>query len=181
MNLRNILSLLSILFLPVLLFGQSAPVYESNQLFIRFEDGKGERYGFAEGEKKQFVHPVWKRLVKKLKVRSVENPFFLDHPDLQNTYVLKSKKDIPARVLKALNLHPDIRYAERIPLYQTLYTPNDPSFSQQWHHQKIRSEDAWDLTQGSSDVVIAIIDDAVITNHVDLENFRERLKGVARR
>lgn len=46
-------------------------------------------------------------------------------------------------------------------------TPNDPEFAQQWHHQNISSQDAWDITQGDG-VRIAVIDNGFDVNHPDL-------------
>ncbi|MCU0693948.1 MAG: S8 family serine peptidase, partial [Polyangiaceae bacterium] len=58
-------------------------------------------------------------------------------------------------------------------------TPNDPKFSDQWHlHNTGQSEaiagvdgrvaEAWDITRGSPEVIIAINDDGVDINHPDL-------------
>lgn len=57
------------------------------------------------------------------------------------------------------------------PVYRenTLYTPNDLN-SAQWYLKKINAEAAWDITKGSSDVVIAIIDSGGDLDHPDLES-----------
>ena len=39
--------------------------------------------------------------------------------------------------------------------------PSDPSYSQQWHHQKIGSQDSWDITQGDDSIVVAVLDTGV--------------------
>ncbi|MEZ4978338.1 MAG: hypothetical protein R2772_03490 [Chitinophagales bacterium] len=54
-----------------------------------------------------------------------------------------------------------IEYIEAVPRYELFLTPNDPSYSQQWSLNTIQAFNAWDLSQGSSNVVIAIVDDAV--------------------
>jgi len=48
--------------------------------------------------------------------------------------------------------------------------PNDPLYSEQYHHPQINSPGGWDVTIGSSDVVIAVIDSGVDTDHPDLQN-----------
>ncbi len=74
------------------------------------------------------------------------------------------------------------------------YMPNDTLFSNMWHHdhynqigfetnQDIRSPQAWDVERGTSDVVIAIIDDGVEIGHPDLfvnlfNNSGETLNGI---
>jgi thermitase len=48
------------------------------------------------------------------------------------------------------------------------WTPNDPSFSSQWGPQKVSAPAAWDVTKGSSSVVIAVVDTGVDLDHPDL-------------
>ena len=45
--------------------------------------------------------------------------------------------------------------------------PNDPSFSNQWHHNNINSQQAWDITTGSN-VLVAVCDSGFDANHPDL-------------
>ncbi len=53
---------------------------------------------------------------------------------------------------------------------QTARIPNDTRYSDQYHHPQINSPSGWDVTIGSSNVVIAIIDSGVDTDHPDLQN-----------
>lgn len=46
--------------------------------------------------------------------------------------------------------------------------PNDPSYGSQWHHAVIQTPQAWDLTTGSTSVVVAIVDTGVQSDHPDL-------------
>ncbi len=47
-------------------------------------------------------------------------------------------------------------------------TPNDPGFNQLWGMQRIRAPAAWDVTTGSQDVVVAVIDTGIRYTHEDL-------------
>ena len=47
-----------------------------------------------------------------------------------------------------------------------LITPSDNNF--QWHHDAIKTYAGWNATMGSSDVLVAVIDDGVDYNHEDL-------------
>lgn len=60
-----------------------------------------------------------------------------------------------------------VDYAEKIPLISVTYIPNDVS-PLQYHLTKINAIQAWDITQGSPIVVIAIVDNAVRITHSDL-------------
>jgi subtilisin family serine protease len=70
--------------------------------------------------------------------------------------------------------------------------PNDPQFPNQWEMQDssgpgIDAPLAWDLTTGSSDVVVAVIDTGMAYTHVDLkdnvldESWRDRGQRQRRR
>jgi hypothetical protein len=47
-------------------------------------------------------------------------------------------------------------------VYQSTFVPNDPNYSNQWNLPKISAPAAWDITRGSSDVVIAVIDSGIL-------------------
>ncbi len=47
-------------------------------------------------------------------------------------------------------------------------TPNDTFFSDQWYLQKIQAPRAWDMTIGSKDVVVAVLDTGFDLTHPDL-------------
>lgn len=51
--------------------------------------------------------------------------------------------------------------------------PNDPGFKagkgQTWHHEKIKTYQAWDITQGNPEIVVAVIDGGFDTKHPELK------------
>src|SRR5256712_11841406 len=85
--------------------------------------------------------------------------------------------------------HPDVLYAEPNWIVETqVTTPNDPSFSTLWGLNNtgqsgggpaaaIDAPEAWDITTGSSDVVVAVIDTGIDYTHPDLSanKFRNEL------
>ncbi|MFY0523318.1 S8 family serine peptidase [Archangium gephyra] len=62
-----------------------------------------------------------------------------------------------------------VRYAEKNARVQAFKAPNDPKYSSQWHYPMMNLPAAWDLTTGSSSVVVAVLDTGSIT-HPDLTN-----------
>ena len=46
-------------------------------------------------------------------------------------------------------------------------TPNDEFWDLQWHFRTIGMEQAWDVTTGSSDVVVGVVDSGIVSNHPD--------------
>ncbi len=76
---------------------------------------------------------------------------------------------------KKLRALPGVQYAEPDYILHTAQTaPNDPRFSEQWPLQNvggadIRALQAWQTTQGSGDVVVAVIDTGLDYDHPDLK------------
>jgi thermitase len=73
-----------------------------------------------------------------------------------------------SRVLNALNHNPNIEFAEPNYLLSPETVPNDPFYPYAWHLPKIGAPAAWDVTTGSSNIVIAILDSGVEATHPDL-------------
>ncbi|MBL9037800.1 MAG: S8 family serine peptidase [Archangium sp.] len=48
--------------------------------------------------------------------------------------------------------------------------PNDARYEAQWYLKTLRIEGAWRLTQGSADIVVAVIDSGCDATHPDLKN-----------
>lgn len=67
-----------------------------------------------------------------------------------------------------LAVRADLVDVRRNRLYSRAVTPNDPQFSNQWQFDSIVAEPAWDIDTGTASETIAIIDDGIDTDHVDL-------------
>jgi subtilisin family serine protease len=94
--------------------------------------------------------------------------------------LIKVPAQLAERATKYLLGHPRVRYVEPNHVVQTVATtPNDPSFSQLWGLSNtgqtggtpdadIDAPEAWDVTTGSSDVVVGVTDTGVDFGHQDL-------------
>lgn len=96
-------------------------------------------------------------------------PFLgLGNDTLEATCRIKfSNYALANQLLSALQALPICDYAELSPLYTTNFTPNDININQ-WHLSKIEAQAAWGVSQGSGNIVVAIIDNGVLTTHEDL-------------
>ncbi len=63
-----------------------------------------------------------------------------------------------AEAVALLNKNPEVLFAEPDGIATMGSVPNDPDYHRQWHHQNVRSEQAWEVTTGSSNVIVAVLD-----------------------
>ena len=70
-------------------------------------------------------------------------------------------------IIAALLHRPEIDFAERNAILIPSFVPNDPYYSNSWHHPQINNPLAWDIVNGSG-LTIAIADTGVDPSHPDL-------------
>jgi subtilisin family serine protease len=75
-----------------------------------------------------------------------------------------------AQVVVELQQHPDVEWASVNRVRRPAFTPNDARFDEQWGPQRIRAEDAWDVSLTSTSRRVAIIDTGVDLVHPDLSS-----------
>lgn len=73
------------------------------------------------------------------------------------------------RALARIATDPRVLRVEPDRIRRAAAVPDDPLWPQQWSLPLIRLPQAWELTQGSADVVVAFLDTGVVRGHPDLE------------
>ncbi len=120
----------------------------NSQLLLRFKPG------VPEGAKTSLVRLLGLRVV--------------DYVQQIDVYVVSAPDE------KLRLLEPILRASPLIDLVEVDHpvaasrVPGDPYYSVQWHLQKIGCPSAWDISTGSSNVIIAVIDSGVDPSHPDL-------------
>ncbi|MBN2027265.1 MAG: peptidase S8, partial [Actinobacteria bacterium] len=99
-------------------------------------------------------------------LRDWEGPELL----LPNVALLKLPEipDLP-RFKEFLGSLPFASFVEDDHVVSASYSPDDPRYPEQWHLPSISAPQAWDITTGSSDVTVAVVDTGVDYTHQDLE------------
>jgi thermitase len=122
----------------------------SGEIIIKFKPGAGSKKNMVESS----------GLVKK---RSLGRTG-------AELYKLPKGKKLEKIISKYEN-DPDVLYIEPNYIERTCLVPNDTEYVMQWAHHngpdRMESERAWDISTGSSDIVIAVIDSGVDLDHPD--------------
>ncbi|MGL6160338.1 S8 family serine peptidase [Microbulbifer sp.] len=94
------------------------------------------------------------------------HPVQKSHPNA-NAHTLAKLRTLME--LKELQADPAVDYVEPNYRYHSLRAPSDPLYLRQWHYRNIHLPEAWDITTGSSDVVVAVLDTGIYKAHPDFE------------
>lgn len=110
------------------------------------------------------------QLIKQYEISDISRASVNEDPVLNTYYKVKFKKVAEVKLLMSdFDKLPYIELTELIPIMRQFATPNDIN-PKQWHLPKIDAANAWNLTTGSKEVVVAIVDDAVKITHQDLKD-----------
>ena len=117
-------------------------------------------------------YPFLVSALKNIDIINFSRPYFMVKEEkIKNVYRLEvadfDKIDL---IISQLNKISEIEYAEKVPLFKKTLTPNDPSYnsSNAWGLYQIQASTAWDVSVGNSNIIVAIVDDAVEITHSDL-------------
>ncbi len=122
-------------------------------------------------------YPQLANLFADYSATKLERPsYFTGKPTLQNIFRIYfnnySKIDDLVKKLKQLEI---VEFAEKEPIYYISFTPNDPYYSGStgWYNNLVNSSQAWNISQGSNTVKVAIVDNAVFANHNDITTYKQ--------
>lgn len=105
-------------------------------------------------------------------IDTITRPFGGLNTALDHTYRVKFHMHAQVdNLVAALQNLPFVEYCEKAPLFKTTgtpYYPNDYNPGNQYQLTKIFAPDAWGVSHGTRNVVLAIVDNAVRISHADL-------------
>ena len=152
--------------------------YEDCKLYVKFVDSYTPQIAVKANKSVNLADAEYFRsFISDYGVKSISRPFEYDNDaKLLRTFKFTiADHDRLEEAITALEKKPEIEYAEKVPMYYTNFEPNDPlyklaigSSNWNWHLDVIQAEQAWDITYGSPDINVAIVDNAIWSEHPDL-------------
>jgi len=140
----------------------AAPEAQTDQIIIKYKP-----------ESKAFLLPAQADQMERLS-NAAGVPLEYERAMSDDSHVLRLPGRLPLEQVQAIAAQlmalPEVQYAEPDQILYPDLTPNDPQYTNQWNYFEAWGIDlpaAWDITTGSSSIVVADIDTG-ITNHADL-------------
>lgn len=133
---------------------------------------KSIQYGLLSEKDDISNYPFLKAIVGDKRAELTRPSYYGSVNDLKSIFKLTfTNSNDMQLVFKQFKDLDQVIYYEKEPIYPISYTPNDELYSQSsnsWYHDMINSSSAWDYQLGSSNIKVAIIDNAIYLEHDDL-------------
>lgn len=139
--------------------------------FNTFEKQVTEEYDAVEEQIGILRHiPLEENPTLRAPSRSLQLGSFNPYGDdpRRNLYMVVFENGTVEEAVAALDQLSFVELVQPNFLYAASKTPNDPRFASQWSHKRVHSEQAWDVTTGANETIIAVIDTGINYNHTDL-------------
>lgn len=189
--LKSILLILAVFFIMPSFAQTHDANYLDGRIFFKFKNDY-----FVKLPYKREVNlnnlPDVQKVLSAFSVTKVERPNydFKDKNLVRTFRVYFSDYSQTETIIKKLEELPSVEYAEKEPLYRISYAPNDPYYADninnagnygwRWFYDLVNAEGGWQAclnqigTVGSSNVKIAVVDNAIYTSHEDLDVYLQR-------
>lgn len=122
-------------------------------------------------------YPELRAIFEQYTITKFQKPsYFTRKPELMQIFRVEFQEfDKIDELIEALKTIEAIEFAEKEPIYHLEFIPNDPEHvgTTKWYHTVVGSENAWDISQGSNSIKIAIVDNAVFCGHSDLTTYAQ--------
>lgn len=140
-------------------------LYQEGKLYVKLHQGNA--ITINEQVDNYILKTPFANLINQYEITKVERAF--SRLPQMDAYlrIYFNRTDLTEQLIAAIKQLKVVEYAERVPAHYTFLTPND-IHPDQYNVLITQAEQAWDLTLGSSDIVIGMVDDAVLLDHEDL-------------
>ena len=166
------ISLALLIALPNASAAPAAPRHIEGELLVKFRGGP--RSAAAEHARGLMKHEV-KRNFKRIGWQHIRLPAGMSVEEAMTRYGrLPNVLAVEPNVLMEMDDSPTVSVPN---LMGTSSIPNDPRFGQQWNLRLLEMTNAWAITPGSTNVVVAVLDTGIDYLHEDLRDSMWRNPG----
>lgn len=152
--------------------------YHDGRIYFKFRDNQAVNFTADENNIVDISEiPFVSALSSEFSLKELSRPFYLNNDSKLIRTLMLEFNDIDKvdQIIARLKMVPELEYVERVPYDRIYYTPNDSLYNLyngpqnwNWHLERIQADQAWDISKGSSDIKVAIVDNAVWAEHPDL-------------
>ncbi len=152
--------------------------YQDGRLYFKYKDDVNVNFSVrANNEVAIQEVPFVAALQQDYRINRLERPFDLNNDSKLLRTLMIEIQDMEKidEVLARLKQQPELEYVEKVPMNYITYVPNDSIYNMfngpnnwGWHLDVIQADKAWDISKGSADIKVAIVDNAVWADHPDL-------------
>lgn len=131
----------------------------SGELLVTYKRDASEQ---AKDEASKKVSGQLQEDFSEIKVRH------LSFPEVKNERAQEARQQALEQKKADLERDPAVKAVDYNYVLEGSWVPNDTHYGKQWGYPKIKAPEAWDITQGSSTVQVAVIDSGIDNYHTDL-------------
>ena len=121
--------------------------------------------------------PFSEDIINEYDIQSVK----LLHPGIKDIHLSRTYEvefgqiEMVEQLISDIRQTIDVVYVEKKELHESFLTPNDPYFTNSfnngmWCLYQVNAPQAWDISTGDANVIVAVTDNAIQINHPDLVN-----------
>ncbi len=144
---------------------KTGATFIDNQVYVKFKSPQHPQVTYQKGNNPQTTR--WVELIEPFGVERIAKAFpRLKEMDLYYRITFTETHKVEELIAR-LQRFSYVEFAERVPMHRTFLTPND-IHPNQYNVTLTQAEQAWDITTGSPNIVIGMVDDAVRLDHEDL-------------
>ncbi len=152
--------------------------YQDGRLYLKYKDNISVNFNVRSNNEVAIEEvPSVAALQSQYRIKSLERPFDLNNDQKLKRTLMVEIEDMTKidAALAELQKNPELEYVEKVPMDYISYVPNDSIYNMyngpsrwSWHTDVLQAEKAWDISKGSADIKVAIVDNAVWADHPDL-------------
>lgn len=154
-----------------------SPAYSEDRIFVKFREANAvtvQSFNEADQRASNTGNDAISVVLNKYQAKSFTSLNASSKLEsIRNSYILEilTPGKVEAVIDELMQL-PEVEFAEKVPIYYIHAAPNDPLYNNDeglYHLDKINAPTAWDYHDESGEIFVAVVDDAFLFDHPDLE------------